>query len=162
VEAFTLAKKAANPVLRVKRGSYVQDIVVHKKRGQPPGFVMLFDFDTTRLEDVQAQISRLRASMPLFLVSQFGEKAVRQALALSGLPDFAVHPVVNTFFGGSIRSSGLLVLPDLLAAARDAQSEKACDLVLVPREAFDRNGRDLTGRNLVEMEDILGLPVRAV
>lgn len=162
VEAFTLAKKAANPVLRVKRGSHEQDIFMQKKQGQPPGFVMLFDFDPARLEDVQAQISRQRASVPLFLASQFGEKVVRQAIALSGLPDFAVHPVVNTFFGGSIKSSGLLVLPDLLAAARDAQTEKACDLVLVPREAFDRTGRDLTGRELVGMEDSLGLPVRAV
>lgn len=162
VEAFNLARKAVNPVLRVKRGGKEQDIVVHKKRGQTPGFVMLFDFDTARLDDVQAQISRRRASAPLFLVSQFGEKAVRQALALSGLPDFAVHPVVNTFFGGSIKSSGLLVLPDLLAAARDARSGKPCDLVLVPGEAFDRTGRDLIGRDLVEMEDILGLPVQAV
>lgn len=56
-----------------------------------------------------------------------------------------VFPVKNRTYGGNIRVAGLLQVDDFLAAGREALKRwPSIDLVLVPRNAFDAFGRDLT------------------
>jgi len=159
-EAFCLVKKAADPLLSVRREGRELTMAIQKKEREAPGFVMLFDFDPLRLEEAGKKIQRARSRAPLLLTSVFGEPLLRQSAAILALPDMAVKAVENRFFGGSIKAAGLLVAADLLAAAQDALSKQRHDLVLVPREAFDHHGLDLTGVSLTSLEVKLGVPVQ--
>lgn len=161
VEAFNLARKAANPCLSVRRDGRELKVSLRKKKSESPGFVMHYDFEPLRLEEARKNIQSARSRAPLLLTSAFGEPLLRQAAALFGLPDVAVKAVENRFFGGSIKAAGLLVAADLLAAAQDALSKQRHDLVLIPREAFDHRGFDLTGESLAGMEEKLGIPVQS-
>jgi len=160
VEAFNLARKVANPLLSVRRAGRDLSVLLRKERQQSPGFVMHFDLDPLRLEAAEAKIRRARSRAPLLLTSRFGEASLRQAAGWFGLPDTAIQAAESLFFGGSIKAAGLLVVADLLTAAQAALSKQQHDLVLVPQEAFDHRGRDLTGVSLATLEEKLALPVR--
>lgn len=160
VEAFNLARKVANPLLTVRRAGRDLSVLLRKERQQSPGFVMHFDLDPLRLEAAEAKIRRARSRAPLLLTSRFGEVSLRQAAGWFDLPDTAIQAAESRFFGGSIKAAGLLVVADLLTAAQAALSKQQHDLVLVPQEAFDHRGRDLTGVSLATLEEKLSLPVR--
>ena len=161
VEAFRLAKEAPDPLICLSRMGKDIEVVLSKKQDETPGFVVFYDFDPERLNALEREMKRARFHAPLFLSSQLGADTLKCAVSLLGLSKETVIPVSNTFFGGSIMSAGLLVMDDLLAAARLVDL-RPHDILFVPAEAFDRNGLDLTGRNLNDLEEVLGIPVRAV
>jgi len=68
-----------------------------------------------------------------------------------------VFPVKNRSYGGNIRVSGLLMVPDFLAAGGEAlQRWPAADLVLIPKMAFDAFFRDLQKTPAFKIPEILG------
>jgi hypothetical protein len=161
VEAFNMVKKAADPLLSVRRESRELTVRLLKEASESPGFVMHYDINPLRLEEAMKKIQRARSYKPLLLTSEFGEPLLRQAAANFSLPDIAVKVVENRFFGGSIKAAGLLVAADLLAAAQEVLSKQRQDLVLVPQEAFDHLSKDLTGVSLRSMEEALGVSVQS-
>jgi len=148
VEAFSLAKAAQNPVILFKRAGAESAAILKKARGEAPGFVVSFDFDPERLDSLAAAIRRHRAQNPQFIASRLGAPLVEQAALLLGYSKSAVTVADNHFFGGSIRTAGLLTVSDLLMAAHSVQKRRNVDLLLFPREAFDHTGRDLRGVQL--------------
>jgi NifB/MoaA-like Fe-S oxidoreductase len=160
VEAFNMVKKANDPLLTVRRDGRELTVSLRKRKSESPGFVMHYDINPLRLEEAGKKIRRARSRAPLLLASSFGEPLLLRAEAFPGLPDITVRAVENRFFGGSIKAAGLLVVADLLAAAKEALCKQHYDLVLVPQEAFDLYDCDLTGTSLATMEEKLGLPVQ--
>jgi hypothetical protein len=69
----------------------------------------------------------------------------RVAEAAAGIAaEHRVVPVRNRSYGGNIRVSGLLMVPDFLAAGRQALARwPAAELILIPQRAFDSFLRDL-------------------
>lgn len=161
VEAFMVAKSAHNPNLTLTRKSQELSLQLKKERGQSPGFVVLYDFDPRRAVQVQAQIRRHQAIKPLLLTSEFGTVMVQKVLQHYAI-QAEVKTVLNCLFGGSIRAAGLLSVDDFHRAAKAALSQKAYDLLLVPREAFDHRGRDLTGQSVDSLAAALKVPVALV
>jgi NifB/MoaA-like Fe-S oxidoreductase len=159
VDAFSLARQAPNPYLHLQRNGSQYEVILKKARGEAPGFVVNFDFDPARLDEIGRVLAHNRSKSPLILCSQFGETIMQNVASELGLAKESVLPVPNIFFGGSIKSAGLLVVEDILAAARPALTGKSFDLALVPREAFDHTNCDLTGRSLHELQQELHLPV---
>jgi pyruvate-formate lyase-activating enzyme len=145
VEAFGLAKAARAPAIRFKRNGAEAAVILKKERGETPGFVVSFDFDPDRLDEMEAAVRRHRSQNPLFVASRLGMRLVEQAALYLGFGKNSVTVADNLFFGGSIMSAGLLTVADLQAAATAALRHRTHDLVLLPREAFDHTGRDLTG-----------------
>ncbi|MBS4021655.1 MAG: DUF512 domain-containing protein [Dethiobacter sp.] len=162
VDAFTLARQKANPHLCLCRNGSIIDVIIRKERGAAPGFVVNYDFDPSRLEEITRALAHSNARAPLFLCSEFGETIMQTAATELGLSDESVFVVENSFFGGSIKAAGLLVVDDLLAAARLALQQLSYDHVFVPHEAFDHTGRDLTGKSAIVLEQELRLPVQAI
>ena len=82
------------------------------------------------------------------------KKTVRQKELLN------IQPVNNNFFGGSIGAAGLLTINDFYTAYGEYREIKdRPELILLPREAFDYLGRDLTGRSYKELEEKAGVQV---
>jgi pyruvate-formate lyase-activating enzyme len=162
VEAFQTVEALQNPLLTIKRGEQITTIKLHKAAHQAPGFVMLYDFAPRRAAEIDRAVKRFRAAKTLLLASEFAYYILQQAAAKFALPSIVIRPVVNHFFGGSIKAAGLLVVADMLAAAQEALTSAQYDLLLVPREAFDSQLLDLTGQAVHELENALSLPVQAV
>lgn len=162
VDAFRQCKRAENPHLRIQRQSSNLEKSLQKERGQAPGFVVLYDFSPERLDEITAAIGQNRSHKPLLLSSVFALSLLQTAAHVLNLPTNAVQPVINQFFGGSIQSAGLLVINDLLTAAKPHLQAANYDLVLVPQEMFDHRGTDLTGRSINVLTEEWGIPVVAV
>ncbi|MCW3490536.1 DUF512 domain-containing protein [Dethiobacter alkaliphilus] len=162
VEAYQAARQAANPRLKVERNGNTFTASLTKERGQAPGFVIHYDFATGRMDEVAAEIRRHRAKAPLLLASEFAGPLLKEVASLLSLPANSVRVVNNSFFGGSIRAAGLLTAQDFLAAAREVMAQQHCDLLLLPREAFDHRGVDLCGEDISTLTAALNIPVCAV
>lgn len=162
VEAFLTCKRTENPVLSIQRGSRVIPAALEKKRGESPGFVVLYDFDPIRAQGVAAEIVRHRSVSPLLLASEFGHTMVQTALSMFCAAPVTVISVKNRFFGGSIKAAGLLTVEDFHRAASESAALPASDLILVPREAFDHRNTDLRGKSLEQLSAMLSLPIAAV
>jgi hypothetical protein len=118
---------------------------------------------------------RHRATNVLIMCSTWAEGVMKQALPLvsdCGI-EWELLPVPSRFFGGSIGSAGLLVVDDFIqaweartmaatpgkTAAPENRPRSAPGLIAVPHQAFDRNGRDLVGRGVHELEARTGCPL---
>ncbi|MCR3923167.1 MAG: DUF512 domain-containing protein, partial [Firmicutes bacterium] len=151
VEAFQTVKRLSNPELTVERTGQTFKVSLLKERHQAPGFVVLYDFDPHRADNITREINRFQATRTLLLASEFAHSMVEQALQVLAVPNATVSAVANTFFGGSIKAAGLLTVTDFLTAARSALAQQQHDLVLVPQEAFDARHLDLKGDSLTEL-----------
>lgn len=158
-EAFQACRREADPSVCLLRDKHELTAVLSKQKEETPGLVFLYDFDMCRAEEAAAAIRRHRANSPLALASEFACPVVGKALALTGA-DCPVIPVPSKLFGGSIKAAGLLTAADFLAAGRGA--DRPYDLLLVPREAFDHKGQDLTGTDTDWLRQQTGVPVAAV
>jgi uncharacterized Fe-S cluster-containing radical SAM superfamily protein len=82
------------------------------------------------------------------MVAQFAQDVPNEHL---------VFPVKNRSYGGNIKVSGLLMVPDFLAAGKEAlQRWPAADLVLIPKMAFDAFFRDLQKTPAFKIPELLG------
>ena len=160
--AFTAARRAENPVITYKRGGRLYHARLKKAALEPPGFVMLNDFHPRRVAALERAIGRRQAERPLVLASAFGAQLVRQVVDRFALPAITVYKVDNYFFGGSIQAAGLLTVRDFLAAARKALAGRRHDLLLVPQEAFDGHGFDLTGQHVNVLSQELSVACEVV
>ena len=162
VDAYHQSKRAANPELIIARNHQEMKLTLHKKSRVSPGFVVHYDFDPQRLDDIAVEISRHHAENPLLLVSEFAYPMLLQAAVTFRLSPASVLPVPNRFFGGSIKAAGLLTIDDFLETAKGDTTAHPCDLILLPREALDLKGLDLTGKSIDTLATTLSIPVRAV
>lgn len=164
VEAFRRVLKAADPVVTVRRENGLpRELLIRKKRHERSGLVMDYDLEPGLVEDMARVARHRRAGNILILTSQLAGPLLAQGVARfwRGNADVKVLPVENAFFGGSIRSAGLLTVGDMSKRLRQylalATAERP-DLVLLPGLAFDRNGYDLTGVHYNSLVEELGIP----
>jgi NifB/MoaA-like Fe-S oxidoreductase len=162
VDAFEKIRRAVNPKLDITCGGEKKKIALKKKTREVPGFVVHFDFDPQRFDEIHAEINRHQAKRPLLLASEFAFPLLLHLAERLGLPSNAVHPVPSLFFGGSIKAAGLLTMADFLSVAKEALAHKKYDLILIPREALDKRGRDLVGMGIEHLTTQLAINVRVV
>lgn len=149
VDAFQMVQKSHDPRLSICRDNKEHTFRLVKSAGEASGLVMHYDFSPERLDALERVLAR-HGDDALVLCSEFAYglmKNIAGGLAV---------PVPNLFFGGSIRCAGLLTVEDMLSAARDALKKRSFKALVVPGEAFDKKGYDLTGRHVDELSSGLG------
>ena len=157
-DAFARAKKLADPSIRIERGGEAVEVILRKEKGQAPGFVMNFDLHPDTLHLMNRAAGKHKAEKVLVLTSEFAYPLLKEAFSAAGL-HFSLRPVRNTFFGGTIGCSGLLTVKDFLRTARKPAKGREGELILLPGEAFDPFGRDLTGTSYADLEEALQVSV---
>jgi len=74
--------------------------------------------------------------------------------------DHVAVKVKNHTYGGNIVCSGLLMVSDFRTAIREALAKHGTvDLIILPRNAFDYHGNDLTGEGYARLQEEFGVPV---
>ncbi|SFF99950.1 4Fe-4S single cluster domain-containing protein [Desulfotomaculum arcticum] len=162
--AFYMVKKAANPILLIQNTTKASKVVINKAAGESSGLVMEYDIDLSLIEDIVQIASRRSAKNTVLLASEMAANVLTMALNKYDIDhSLTVIPVPNLFFGGSIKTAGLLVLRDIINAIRNYLDQHPCpDLVILPQIAFDPNGRDLLGSHWSEVESIFSIPVEVL
>lgn len=168
VQAFERILKAKNPEVTIKRGGE-QPVVscIPKGGGERSGLVMDYDLDPGLIDDMARAVRRHRARSVLILTSQLAGPVLRQGLKRFWQEGCEVQTleIKNRFFGGSIRSAGLLTVGDMtedLKKILPARASAKPDLVLVPALAFDKNGYDLTATHYTRLDKDFGISVEAL
>ncbi|WP_027364160.1 radical SAM protein [Desulfotruncus alcoholivorax] len=165
VHAFYMVKKTANPILLARNGAKANKVVINKAAGESSGLVMEYDIDLSLIEDITQISLRRSAANTVLLASEMAAKVLTMALNKYNNDQlFTVIPVPNLFFGGSIKTAGLLVMDDIINTLGDYLKNKYStpDLVILPQIAFDPGGRDLLGRHWSEIESIFSIPVEVL
>ena len=152
VDAFRKVLEGESPTLEVTRSGKNFSVKVIKKKGGSSGLVFDYDVDPGTIREIETAVRRKRARRVVLMASELGFGAMGLALEEMWDGGAEIKPVMvkNRFFGGSIGCAGLLTVGDLLEAVRDNVGR--ADLCLVPGIAFDRRGRDITGRSYLDLK----------
>ncbi len=163
VEAWQWAQEPGLLRVKIKRQGQPGELVWHNQKDEKSGLVMEFDFDMKRWDRIAGKV-RGTTGPVLLLCSRLAEK-VLERLAKSGeRPNiFRIQPVQNYLFGGSIGAAGLLSVDDFYSAYLAYRREHPRPaLILLPGEAFNYLGRDLTGKSYQDLEEKTGVKVLVV
>ncbi|MDT3701320.1 MAG: DUF512 domain-containing protein [Thermincola sp.] len=173
VEAFQRIKSGEQVVLDILRAGQELSVTIDKAAEESSGLVMEYDLDP---EDLKALGRMARKYQKVWiLASVLGSPALiagLQQIELLNMAkfDYEIIPVPNSYFGGSIMSAGLLVVPDFIEAfawqgnerLRTMQQRVEGEAIFVPSVAFDREGRDLTGTSFTRLEEATGYRVEII
>jgi hypothetical protein len=162
VEAFNAVYKATNPMLSLVCGNnHQRKTQLVKNRRKPSGLVMDYDLHPNLCEEIFLAVRSRRATKALLLTGAFAADIMRKALVKfnRGEEQIQVQLVPNRYFGGSIQAAGLLTVADFASAIRGLAKDSQPDLILLPPLAFDKWGKDLTGRSFLELEEMFGVEV---
>lgn len=160
VEAWELMHRLGPVKVLVERESRNLTFTWENGLNTKSGIVMNYDFDPERMEELASLAIKYRGENVLILASDLAVDIVRQVIQSIPNCDFYVYPVKNRFFGGSIGAAGLLTVDDFFRSyAAFIKDNPKPTLVLVPKEAFDYWGKDLTGQAHWELEALMGVKV---
>ncbi len=162
VQAFKQVLKAESPEIMVTREEGLVSFQFKKEPLERSGLVMDYDLDPVLITDMARALRRHGAERALALASELGGPAISDGLKqfLKGDAEIEALVVKSRFFGGSIGAAGLLTVADFEAALSGYLSNKPGrlpPLALLPGLAFDRRGRDLTGRSFFELKQKFGM-----
>ncbi len=154
VDCFDHIFKLKDPDLKIRRGEKEFNITLYKDKNSSPGFVMLYDILTEIKERIIKTIERNRAKTPLVLVSELGEDIMKMLLHEEIKAEkLRIEVVQNYFFGGTIKSAGLLLVDDFVKTIEEVKKDFMMDLIIIPSKPFDFKGRDLKGVSCYDIEE---------
>lgn len=165
VEAWHFLQQPGNIKAIVQRDNEKRSISWVNEKGIKSGVVVDYDIDLERIEEIKGVVQKHQALSTLLLCSTLAFQRVQETANLLGLKDTGVRieSVKSIFFGGSIGAAGLLTLDDIMETYEKYIAENPLPgLILLPREAFDHRGKDLTGRSYWELEEHTGVKVEVV
>jgi hypothetical protein len=161
-QAFKQVLKAGSPEITVAREEGLVSLQFKKDPLERSGLVMDYDLDPVLITDMARALRRHGAERALALTSELGSRAISDGIKrfLKGEVEIEALMVKSRFFGGSIGAAGLLTVADFEAALAEYLNDKPGQrplLALLPGLAFDRRGKDLTGRSLVDLKQRFGM-----
>ncbi len=156
VHAFNLVLEAGTAELTVVRKESQKILRIDKEPGRKSGLVMDYDLDPRLPRDINRMARKYGALKVLLLTSELAYPVLSMAVRKFCGENVAAATVKNDYFGGSIKSAGLLTVNDFRAALEKYFDEKPGQkpsLVMLPGRAFDRRGRDLKGISDRELQE---------
>ncbi|MTI46759.1 MAG: DUF512 domain-containing protein [Firmicutes bacterium] len=167
VDCFNYIFRSKNPTLKIKRlcSGNIDNIEIYMTKGKntSPEFVMLYDISSDTREEILEVIRRNRAKNPIVLTSEIGIDVMEKLLdeeIKSGM--LSVKVVKNTYFGGSIKSAGLLLVEDFIKEINEIKENNVPDLIIISSKPFDYLEKDLKGNSLYDIEDKTKIKVEAI
>lgn len=165
VHAFNQVLTAAFPEISLLRRGKLINVKIPKKLNERSGLVMDYDLDPLLIKDIARVVRQHRASQVLILSSELAGPIIEMALVrfLEDIAEVQIKATRSRFFGGSIKAAGLLTVADFMAAIEEHfQKPWRPQLILLPGLAFDRRGRDITGRSYFDLEEQFKITVKVL
>lgn len=162
VEGWSYLQQPGEICVELERNGHLLCLQWDNGEGGKYGTVMEYDFDMRRMEALERIIAACSGQV-LALASELGSQVLSSVFKLMGLPGEGVEiqVVKNRLFGGSIMAAGLLSVEDFTVAVEEyCAGHERPDLLLIPGEAFDCQGYDLTGHLYWELAERTGIDVK--
>lgn len=157
VHAFNLILEAGTVELVVVREENEKaTLKIDKEPGGKSGLVMDYDLDPRLLREVNRIAQNYGVLKVLLLTSELGYPVLSMALQKFCRGNVELLMVKNNYFGGAIKSAGLLTVDDFRAALEEYFNERPGRkpaLIILPGRAFDLRGRDIKGTFYRELEE---------
>jgi MoaA/NifB/PqqE/SkfB family radical SAM enzyme len=157
VDGFDKVFRSFNPKLKISRDHNVVELNLRKQKNSSPGFVVLFDVDPDIADQMKKVVSRNASDNVLFITSELALNILEQNFKSAGFNfNYNIISAKNLFFGGTIKCAGLLTIQDILDACTEyLKTNPRPELIIVPPIMFDFKRKDLVGRSLNEIEEVL-------
>jgi NifB/MoaA-like Fe-S oxidoreductase len=162
VEGWNLLQQPGQVHAKIARTGCLLDLEWDNKQGGYSGAIMEYDFDMRRLEALQKIIETCSGKV-LLLPSELGCSVLTAVINLLKLPQGRadIQVVKNHLFGGSIGAAGLLTVADFAqAVVHYCSCHDRPELIVVPQEAFDCQGYDLTECPYWQLAESTGIDVK--
>lgn len=161
VDAFYKIKKYKNPELLIKRNDNKLKINLLKEAGQKSGLIMSYDISSRKKNVLLSYIELSRKdkeNIPTIIItSELAYQLFKNITKDYSAEDYNYRllKAENKFFGGSIKSAGLLVNSDLISLLK--KNKFQAERLIIPEIVYDYYGSDLVGRSYTEIEDEFGV-----
>lgn len=157
VDAFHCLNALNKPArLVVRRDGRIRTLKLSLSHSERPGITFLYDIDSDYFEALKNAC--MRAQRPLIITSELALPMLQAGLRRDNL-DVPTVSVKNRFFGGTIGCAGLMTVRDIMTVIpKDGNFTE----ILLPIAPFDGQGRDLTGRSWLDIEESTGLKVTVI
>lgn len=163
VEAWQFAQKPGNVLIKAARQGRIKEFTWYNTKKEKAGLVMEYDFDMARWDQIKEIVHKFSGPV-LILCSELARhlfEVLEKSQEHKGLIE--IEPVKNNLFGGSIGAAGLLTVDDFyIGYLKYRKRKEAPELMLLPAEAFDYLGRDLTGHLYSDLEEKTGVRVMII
>ena len=159
VDAFNKIYNLKDPKLKILRGDKVLDITLKKDNKSSPGFIMHYDISYNVKEDILGIVNRYNSKNPLVLTSELGKNIIDMLFKDTSIN---IDYVKNNYFGGSIKSAGLLVVDDIIEKINEIKNHYNPDLIIIPSNLFNYKDKDLMGKSYYDIEKRVGIKVEIV
>lgn len=152
VDAFKRVLAGESPPVEVLRQGKRHFLTIAKDKQQSSGLVFDYDIDPCTVKEIYRAVRRRRADHTVLIVSELGYPALKMGLEKMWDDSWEINLLMakNNFFGGSIGCAGLLTVEDMMEVVVGCRDKT--DLIIIPSIAFDKRGRDLTGRSYLQLK----------
>ena len=160
VDVFNKIKTLKNPKLKIKRQGVILEKRIEKEADETSGLVMYYDFSSQKIKKLKQLLRNSSKKRIAVITSELAQDLIKTLLNVIR-PEFpnknieliAVH---NNYFGGNIKSVGLLTTDDILESV---QSQKY-ELIIIPQKIYGWEERDLKGDSYQKIEEETGINVK--
>lgn len=159
VDAYNEAFRLVNPVLEIRDGDKVKLI---KEAKSSAGFVVQYDIDSAIVKEIDSVVLRNNSKRPLIITSELACTVFELLLNKELGRDIRIISIKNNFFGGNIKSSGLLTVEDIIEQIKELTNKDNIDLLILPSIIFDYNYEDIKGKSYLQIEDIVGIKTEII
>lgn len=148
VDAYNRIFELADPEIIFERAGNRSSCSIKKEKKSSSGLVFNYDIHPEAAERIRNTVARFKHKDCLMLTSKLGYEIISKVMETN--QRVAIEVASNNYFGGNIVCAGLLVLQDI----EDVLNTKnqLSQVVFLPEIMFDEQGRDLTGRHYMELE----------
>ncbi len=166
VESFNLLNKFQSLSLKIKRGDKVLSLTFDKEKDEKTGIVLNYDLSPQTIKEIKRVIQNTEAKNILIITSEFGQYLIKIIMDRINNTETAknINCIVakNYFFGGSIKSAGLLVNSDIIQSIQKVNSTVNPGLIILPGIIYDLYGNDLTGSGFHYLEEKLATDIKII
>jgi len=155
VDAYYKVYDALDPEITFVRQGQTAKCTIKKAKQSTSGLVFQYDIEPQRAARIRNSIDKFKGRECLMPVSKLGYGVMKKVL--EDYQELDIRIAENSYFGGNIMCAGLLVLQDIEDLLK--QLDKPPQVVFLPQIMMDERGRDLTGRNYIELEQEYGVTV---
>lgn len=135
----------------------------------PYGFLIRGGLDLDHIMQIKQASEIHNAQTILFLTSYLMKDSLEEMIKISGLFDYTDKRIflevpAHNFWGGDIMIGDLLIVDDFIDAihAWVKNKSKNPDLVLIPSTSFNKWGRDIIGRNYLDIQKHTGITTELI
>ena len=166
VEAFNKLDNCSFADLTIRRNKKLFTYQLRKSKYEKTGIVLNYDLNPVTIERIKNIIKQTEAENIVIITSLLAYKLIKKMVAVITKDidnkNIIVRAVKNNYFGGSIKSAGLLVNDDIINSLEKLDLTLKSQLIILPGIIYDIYGKDLTGSSYQQFKKLFSANIELI